>query len=169
MKSGKHTRLITGIFFIILPLLVFTKTVSGQEATLRGLAGVMVRVDINDILINDGLTKSRIRSDVELKLQEAGIKIFTDKEWRNTEGHPQLFIQVTGRKVHDDNWKFYTFAINIQLLQDVYIIRKNQTELHQASTWLIMRADRGYIGDIRLRIKELVDSFSTDFLSANQI
>lgn len=168
MKPGKHTRWVAGVFFIILPLLVLTKTVFGQEATLRGLSGVMVRIDINDILIKDGLTKGRIKSDVELKLQEAGIKIFTDREWRNTEGHPQLYIQITGSKVQD-NWKFYTFAVNIQLLQDVYIIRKNQTELHQASTWLNMLSGHGYFGDIRLRIKELVESFSTDFLSANQI
>ena len=168
MRSGKLRRLVTGVFFIVLPLLVFTKTVFGQEATLRGLSGVMVRIDINDTLIKDGLSKNRIKSDVELKLQEAGIKIFTDKQWRNTEGHPQLYIQVTGSKVQD-NWKFYTFAVNIQLLQDVYIIRKNQTELHQASTWLNMLSGHGYFGDIRLRVKELVESFSTDFLSANQI
>ena len=168
MKSGKYTRLVTSVILVVLPLLVCTKTVLGQEATLRGLSGVMVRVDINDILTKDGLTKSRIKSDVELKLQEAGIKILSDKEWRNAEGHPQLYVQVTASKVQD-NWKFYTFAVNIQLLQDVYIIRKNQTELHQASTWLNMLSGHGYFGDIRLRIKELVESFSTDFLSANQI
>jgi len=168
MRYRRHLSLVVTGFLVVLPLLFFTGTVSGRDAALRGLAGVLINVDIDDILTSEGLSKRQIISDIDLILQQAGVKVLNDKQWRKTEGHPRLFVQIAGNKVQE-NWPFFTFAINIQLQQDVYISRSGQTELIQASTWFNMQSGYGYVGDIRLQIKEIVGTFAADYLAANQM
>jgi hypothetical protein len=140
---------------------------AGPEVTLRGLSGVMVKIDIDGPLVQDGMSISLVRADIESILEAAGIKVFREKDWLESERHPQLYVLVNGSKVQD-NWKFYTFAVNVHLMQDVYIMRNNQTELHPATTWFKSLAGHGYFGDIRMQIKEMIDSFTTAFLAANK-
>ena len=140
---------------------------AGPEGTLRGLSGVMVKIDIDDLLVQDGMSISLVRADIESKLEAAGIKVLREKDWLEAERHPQLYVLVKGSKVQD-NWKFYTFAVNVHLVQDVYIMRNNQTELHPATTWFRSLAGHGYFGDIRMQIKEMIDGFTTAFLSVNK-
>ncbi len=165
--------------FRVLPLIVaacltafslppLTDTANGTDTSLRGLEGVLISVDIDELLIKEGLSKRQIIFDVELTLQQAGIKVLTDTQWRKTESHPRLFVQITGNKVQE-NWPFFTFAINLQLQQDVYISRSGQTELHQAATWFNMKSGHGYRADIQLQVKEMVGIFAADFTSANRM
>jgi hypothetical protein len=140
---------------------------AGPETSLRGLSGVMVKIDIDDLLIQDGMSISLVRADIESILEAAGIKVLREKDWLEAERHPQLYVLVKGSKVQD-NWKFYTFAVNVHLLQDVYIMRNNQTELHPAVTWFKSLAGHGYFGDIRMQIKEMIDSFTTVFVAVNK-
>ena len=166
MKRRTNYLVVIRIVGVVL-LLVFSCTaVSGQDVSLQGLTGVLIRVELNETLISDGLSKIQIKSDVEEQLRSAGIKVYTEKEWRNAASHPQLYVEVNGSKVQD-NWKFYTFAVNVHLMQDVYIVRNNQTVLHQASTWFNGTAGHGYFGDIRSHIKTMVEVFSSVFLSVN--
>jgi hypothetical protein len=166
MKRRINYFLVIRIVGVILLLVLSCTTASGQDTSLQGLTGVLIRVELNETLISDGLSKIQIKSDVDAQLRSAGIQAFTEKQWRSAEGHPQLYVEVNGSKV-EDNWKFYTFAVNIHLMQDVYIVRNNQTVLHQASTWFNGTAGHGYFGDIRSHIKAMVEFFSTVFLSAN--
>jgi hypothetical protein len=133
---------------------------------LAGLAGVLVKIDADQQLVKDGLSLNLVRTDVEIKLEEAAIEALSEKQWRSSEGHPQLYIQVSGTKVQE-NWKFYTFTVNLYLLQDVYIMRNDQTERFQAATWYRAAAGQGYRDDIRTRVKELVEAFAKDFNAAN--
>lgn len=158
--------LVVRIVGVFLSVGLSCATASGQDATLQGLTGVLIRVEMNETLLSDGLSKIQIKSDVEKQLRNAGIRVLTEKEWRNAASHPQLYVEVNGSKVQD-NWKFYTFAVNVHLMQDVYIVRNNQTVLHQASTWFNGTAGHGYFGDIRSRIKAMVEFFSSVFLSVN--
>jgi hypothetical protein len=134
---------------------------------LKGLAGVLIKIEADPQLVKDGLALNLIRTDIEIKLEEAAIDVLTDKAWRSSEGHPQLYVQVKGAKVQE-NWKFYTFTVNLYLLQDVYLIRNDQTERFQAATWFNAAAGHGYFGDIRTRIKELVEAFAVEFNTANR-
>ena len=166
----KHRRcllnVVTGIL-AALPLLINTETAFARDAALRDLYGVMINVEIDEVLVSEGLSKRQIITDIEMILQETGVKVFSDKEWRKTENHSRLFVQIIGNKVQE-NWEFFTFAVNVQLQQDVYIRRKGQTELIQASTWSDMKSGHGYRDDIRLHVKELVTIFAADYLAANQ-
>ena len=147
--------------------LFFISPVCAQDMALRELPGVLIRVELNKTLQDDGMQKRPAYMDVEEKLREAGITVFTEKQWRDAAGHPQLYIEINASKVQD-NWRFYTFSVNVHLMQDVYIVRNNQTALHQASTWFRASAGHGYFGDIRTRIIDMVEVFSDAYQEANR-
>ena len=150
-----------------LATLLFYSSAVAQDIALSGLPGMKIQVELNKTLIDDGMQKRPIYLEVEEKLREAGIQVYTEKQWRDTVGHPQLYIEVNAAKVQD-NWPFFTFSVNVHLMQDVYIMRDNQTALHQASTWFRASAGHGYSRDIRARIIDMVEVFSAAYIEANR-
>ena len=138
----------------------------GQEFSLRGLEGVMVVVEILPDLKTDGLKRKQIYSDVEKQLQKAGILVFLEKQWQTIEGRPYLHIEIIGTKIQD-NWKFYTYAINVQLFQDVYLARQTGSGSFQASTWFRNHTGHGYLDDIRTWVKEIINVFINAYFSVN--
>jgi hypothetical protein len=162
MVSG---RILTVILFN-LAILSTVSPAAGQDPTLNNLPGVWVNVEISPTLVKDGLAHNKLKSDIQSQLQQAGVRLLTEKECRSTAGQPKLLIRVRGTKVQE-NWRFYTFAVNIYLIQDVYLARTDNSGSYQASTWYDTVAAHGYIGDIRTRIKEMVYSFTNEFQSAN--
>src|SRR5690349_16556496 len=67
--------------------------------TLAGLTGVYVSVEnIPDEAQHDGLDTTRIRTDVELKLRQAGITVLTRPEWLSTAAAPYLYVNVQAIK-----------------------------------------------------------------------
>jgi hypothetical protein len=167
MKSRKWSLLSTPVFVIALLSSWGLSSAFAQDVALRGLPGLLIRVELNKTLVGDGMQKRPIYMEVEDKLRETGIKIFTEKQWREAAGHPQLYIEVNASKVRD-NWPFFTFSVNVHLMQDVYIMRDNQTALHQASIWFRSSAGHGYSRDIRARIIDMVEVFSAAYIEANQ-
>jgi hypothetical protein len=139
---------------------------AGQDAALSGLPGVWVKAEISPTLVKDGLAHHQVTSDIETQLKETGVRLLTEKECRSTAGQPKLLVSVMGTKVQE-NWKFYTFAVNIHLYQDVYLARRDGADSVQASTWQHTIAAHGYIGDIRTRITELIGTFIEDYQAAN--
>ena len=167
MKAIKCTLAWVLVVAIALSTQWLSSSAFGQDMALRGLPGVMIRVELNSTLKDDGMQKQPAYLDIEEKLREAGIKVYTEKQWREADGHPQLYIEVNASKVQD-NWQFYTFSVNVHLMQDVYIVRDKQTALHQASTWFRASAGHGYFGDIRTRIIDMVEYFAAAYVEANR-
>lgn len=142
--------------------------VRGQEESLRGLNGVTVEVEILTELMQDGLATKQIQSDVVSQLQNAGIKVYSLKELKSIAGQPFLFIKITGTKIQD-NWKFYTYSINVHLLQDAYLARETESDTYRVSTWFRGLTGHGYLDDIRVRVKEIISIFINTYLSVNPI
>jgi len=153
--------------FAALASVLLCAAAAGQDAALRGLSGVLVRVEMNQTLLDDGLQKAALFRDVEEKLREKGIGVFTEDQWRDAAGHPQLVLEVFGAKVQD-NWQFYTFSISLHLMQDVYFVRDGKTALHQAATWFRTSAGHGYFGDIRAQVIDAVEGFADQAAAANR-
>lgn len=166
MSIRKLARILTclGIFLCLSAETVLA--VRGQEESLRGLNGVMVEVEILTELMQDGLAKNQIQSDVMSQLQDAGIKVYSPKELKNIPGQPFIFIKITGAKIQD-NWKFYTYSINVYLLQDAYLARDTQSDTYLVSTWFRGLTGHGYLDDIRVRVKEIISIFINTYLSVN--
>ena len=64
------------------------------RSTLIGLPGVHVYVEeVNPEAERDGLSKSGIQTQTELLLRQAGIRVFTDDEYRATRGLPLSVVR----------------------------------------------------------------------------
>jgi hypothetical protein len=152
--------------FVLLAIISTSYGAGAQTTTLEGLAGIRVEVQVDPSLTEEGLNAKLILADAESRLQREKIQVLSEEQWRTVDHHPLLLIRIDGARVQE-NWNFYTFAINIYLLQDVLLIRESESIRHQAATWFTSIAGCGYFGDIQTRVNELVDRFSTKFREAN--
>ena len=97
--------------------------------SLRGLKGVLVILEkLTEDIEKDGLSRSSIQTDVELKLRLAGIKIFTVEEWHKEPGRPFLSVYVNSIKPDNDLSRilnihnlFHIFHIEVRLHQFVLV------------------------------------------------
>jgi len=140
--------------------------VSPDKKTLRGIKAMAVLVEnLRQDIEKDGLKKSSIQTDVELKLRLAGIKVLTKEEGIKP-ASPYLYIQVSSVKYED---LMYSYSISVDFCQYVYLYR--DTDIHfYATTWSI--ANIGFFGvnrvkEIRDGIKDQVDKFINDYLAVN--
>jgi len=139
---------------------------AAENTAFQGLTGVRVKVEIDVALQEDGLGAKQIQSDVEHRLQQEKIPVLSEEQWQTVDHHPMLSLAIHGARVQE-NWKFYTFAVNVYLIQDVILVREAGTIRHQAATWFTGIAGHGYFGDIQTRVNELVDLFAAKFRDAS--
>jgi hypothetical protein len=153
------------IMLLILPGTVWGADADSDRTTLQGIKGVFVSIkNIEPEIEKDGLTKSQIQTDVELKLRQSGLKVLSDKELLKTPGMPTLNVYP---QVFKSSQKFYVYKINVRLFQYVYLQRNGQGIL--APTWSLghlgISTDVNYI---RNQTKDYVDKFINAWLSVNQ-
>ena len=165
---GPVWRIFLKILIIIgLVFVIFSSPVSADKIeSLRGLPGVLVKVEAFSTMEQDGLKKAKIKSSAESKLHKSGIKVLSGDSWYSISGRPYILIKINGSKIQD-NWKFYTYSVNVYLFQDVYLARTQKSDVFQASTWHYEHSDHGYLDDIRTKIGEIIDLFINDFKSVN--
>ena len=146
---------------------VFAQQPKFEIESLRGLKGICVVIEsLSPDIEKDGLRIENIQTDVELKLRLAGIKVLTGEERIKEPGTPFLYVNVSSSK---SELGIYTFSINIQLRQLVFLARDLDTRIF-ACTWI--KGTIGTIGannvvDIRDYVKDNVDNFINDYLSVN--
>jgi hypothetical protein len=80
-----------------------------------------------------GLTEAMIRSDTELKLRLAGIRVLTQDEALKEPGQPYLYLNATVRQTPPNSWRF---SVSVELVQNVRLIR-NPAIVVQADTWSV--------------------------------
>ncbi len=169
MINKKYWGFFSGVVFVLLNITAFSLAgqYSIQQESLRDLKGVYISVEsLAPEIQKDGLTKDRIRKDVELMLRKAGIKILSKKEWFDVEGSPCLYVNAHVVKLRET--REYIYSINISFKQTVYPARK-PVEITGAATWTI----GGIIGitpdldKIRASVKTQVEDFIKAYLSVN--
>jgi hypothetical protein len=132
--------------------------------SLRGLTGVAVIIeDLKPEIEQNGLTLSAIRTDIELKLRQAGIPIIG---LVNIPGKPFLHISVDVLRSDRPTWPY---AIRVELRQMVSLTRDPAISMHTA-TWDV--GSYGTIAKQNLRnlrdsAKDLVDEFINAYLAVN--
>ena len=89
-----------------------------QQKALVGLNGLCVMVSPIDTV---GLTQEQIKTDIELQLRKAGIRVLTIKESMVTKGVPSLVAEVTAHQI--DSMGFAVYSINVDLLENVTLVR----------------------------------------------
>ena len=139
-----------------------------QRESLRGLDGVYVLVeDLNDDTKRAGLSVAQIKTDVELKLRKAGIRITTKEERLTQEGPPHLYVNVNVV----GSQQYYAYNISVNLKQSVYLQRNFL--LIRVPTWTTGGAgkasSRSIREDARKNLGDFVDRFINDYLAVNSI
>jgi hypothetical protein len=139
-----------------------------SRESLRGIKGVYLLIEeLGKDGIKDGITSKSIERDIEYRLHENKIKLFSESEYDEIDNIPLLHIQIDYLKLNDINE--YAYYVNVELVQLVTLNRNKYSK--SAPTWSVGRI--GYINsnksiETRNPIKDVVDIFIKALLSENQ-
>jgi hypothetical protein len=140
-----------------------------SRKTLAGLNGVFVWVGpVEDELQRNGLDTIQIRTDVELKLRQAGIPVRAEEQPSPGVHAPILYINLNALKSPDVPQ--YSFYVALQVGQEACLTRNPALTL-RATTW--SSGTFGTVGQSKLgsfvrdKIRDLTDRFINAYLAAN--
>ena len=135
-----------------------------SRETIRGIKKLHVIVDMQPFFLeNEGLSKSKIKKDVELKLRLEEIRVLTEEEFKKEKRRPLLYININGMK---GSGGLLLYEVAVQLMQDVSLERRPSLKL-LAPTWEVGSMGLGETKEIRKSIKDNVDAFIDVYLSVN--
>lgn len=144
---------------------------SDEKDSLRGLKGVYVLVEkVSGRVEQQGLTTSQLKTDAELKLRKAGIRVATRGESLDS-NIGTLHISVTASPTQTVP-NLYQVSIVVELLQDVRLVRDPTISVVSAATYAVSRGC-GTVGvdhlrdDVRNAAGDDVDVFINDYLAMN--
>lgn len=142
------------------------------RSTLRGLDGVYVAVEPPGHAVEaQGFTAATLRTDMEVKLRAAGIKVLSKRQWTETEGAPVCYLvlnvvnDVALEKVA--GFTLYAYEVRVELNQDVILVRDRAAKA-LSPTW-----SSSYLGvtnslpRIKAKVREMMDRFIDAYLDAN--
>jgi hypothetical protein len=160
---------------LALALLVAASAAAAQDTesrqqSLKGLKEIKVLVeDLDAEPERDGLNKTAIQTDVELKLRQAAIRVLTRAESLETPGAPYLYINV--HPMLSTTGKLYVWSITVELRQSVRLERDPNIRVFYATTWSAARVlgivPRADLRTVREDIKDPVDEFINVYLAVN--
>jgi hypothetical protein len=144
---------------------------SSEKDSLRGLKGIYVLVErIGGRVEQQGLTTSQLKTDAELKLRKAGIRVATRGESLDS-SVGTLHISVTANPTQSVP-NLYQVSIIVELLQEVRLVRDPTITVVSATTYAVARSC-GTVGidhlrdDVRNAASDDVDVFINDYLAMN--
>lgn len=142
-----------------------------KRGSLRGLKGVGVVVEaLQPEAEREGLTKSQLRTDVELALRQAGIRVLSEEESLAEPGGPYLYINLNTVK-SEVLYAFvsYSFSLQISLRQDATLTRDPSIKVN-AMTWqtsVLGSVSAANLQDLRKTLRDSLDQFINDYLAVN--
>jgi len=171
MWVGWTPAMIISAFIMALVSPAVAQDTEGERATLAGLTGVYVLVEgMKPDAEKDGLARSTLQTDVELKLRQEKIRVLTSGERLAAPGMPYLYLRVGTFKNIKSDMGLYAFVINLELIQEVRLTR-NPAITSLGATWQA----RGFVGTVgaenlhivRDDVRDQVDQFLNAYLAAN--
>lgn len=138
------------------------------KVPLTGLIGASVSVgNMNPEAEKDGLAKSTIQTDVELRLRQAGIRVLDYLEWKATPGEPDLFLSIGTTKLKGG--MMYGYSIQLSLFERVRLAR-DPNKTVTAITWDTESGGNiptERLSELRTVVRDMVDEFINAYLAAN--
>jgi hypothetical protein len=162
------TRRLATMCFITVLLVAGSSSIAQAQGSdlhaesLKGISAVTVLVeDLSDSAKLLGLTADTLRTDVELKLRLAGMRVMANEEALKLTDVPALYVRVTVLPGG------VAAGIDVQLGQNA-LLRRNGQLVYDATTWertgVVANATLQFIRD---RLKDQVDDFLNAWLSVN--
>jgi hypothetical protein len=113
------------------------------------------------------VTRAGLKTDIEMQLRRADIRVVNRVEAMSTPGIPHLILKVTTHK--DAAGYIYAFGIELNLVQDV-VLSRNSKFSGRAATW-----STGVVGLVGAQsllsmlpsVWDRVDQFVKDYRTAN--
>jgi hypothetical protein len=142
-----------------------------QGDTLKGLESIGVFVSLTPKAELYGSTPEKLQAGIESQLRRCGIKVLPAHEISKTLGMPYLTISADCQ-IRDDNRLSGICGGSLQIffVQNMFSQRNPKT-LCRAATWIdfiTFTVERDNLEKIvRESIKDMVDAFCNDFLTAN--
>ena len=160
---------------LFLTSLPFLTEAAEDRIPFRGLKEVGVFVeDIDPEAIKDGLSKEQIKTDVESKLREAGIKVVPVEKSLSLPTSPYLYVIISTVKFCSG--LEYVYGTSVQLKQVVALERGKTVKPSRALLWATTweKSDgvgitfvEELVGNARAHINEKVDMFISNYSAAN--
>ncbi|MGA2517980.1 MAG: hypothetical protein ABSG44_15695 [Thermodesulfobacteriota bacterium] len=156
-------------FLISTPVVIAIGDDKYSRPSLKGLKKLSVVVQVEKSISEDfrkaGLTEDRIRTGVELKLQEAKIDVVYVQDLSSDT--PILHVEIDGSKKTD---KTFSFLIEVELWQKSFLKRDPKVEVI-AGTWstgVFGSASASNVATDMMRlINGMMDAFTKAYLAVN--
>jgi len=156
------------LLFVLITSLSFASEI--EVETLRGVKAINVEIVLSSELQDIGIDENTLRTDTELKLRLAGIKVISEKEWLDIDDVNDTVLCLNINGYVEDNSGLCIFNISTKLMQVVSLYRDNKIRTF-VGTWSVAMV--GCAGRLTRRtyIKETcknqVDEFVNAYLSVN--
>ena len=145
----------------------WAQDIEARESLSR-LPGVQVIVEGPEAdAERDGLTADAIKTDIELRLQQAGITVFLrGLEDAAAPAFPKLFVSVHATKHRQSN--LYAVYVSVELTQQV--LQLVTGDVGYGATWGrggALPVESGRLRSVRDPINDIVDEFIKDWLAVH--
>lgn len=142
---------------------------SDQKESLRGLKGLFILVEpLNPEVEKAGISREQLRGEVELKLRQAGIRVFREEQRLEEPGQPYLYINLNAYSWREEVIYGYSFKVD---LNQLVILKRDPKIGCFGTTWYSGSA--GIIGAnklksfIRMELADTLDKFINDYSAVN--
>jgi len=138
---------------------------AAERELLRGLDGFRLAVErIKPEIERDGLFRSILLSDMELRLRIAGIKVLSEEEAEGKPDAPALYLYVDAMKCSLG----YVYTLRFSLMEPVKLTRNN---MKVSATVFRVPGELGitpHLSEIRDAAGDFVEEFIKAWKTANQ-
>jgi len=151
-------------FLLLAAVSLLTSPVAAQDAPktyLKGLDTVKVNISVSQVLVDAGMPGAQLRTQTELQLQQAGLKVDP-----NSAG-PNLYVEITGCRGPGTN--NYACYVHVSVNDNVKVLRNEEaivTQVWGPDLW-VFYLPNGVAQTLLDTTKARVDVFLNDWLRAN--
>ncbi len=138
-----------------------------SSAVLKDVGPIAVVIqDLDPDAVRDEFTVDLIRTDIEVELRKAGIRVVDRSQLDDSSGRPYLFLVVSTLK---GTLNTYTYSMELRFHQNASLTRNPDVTM-SVSTWnrSVIGSERGNrLPLLREKIKEMLMPFINEYLAAN--
>lgn len=107
--------------------------------TLEDLGGVFIRIEVNDVCEEAGITASTYEAVVSLRLIEADVGVLTRQEMLEHPAMPELRISLDCADGSNGASGTLAYSVGLRVQQAAQMLRDTQITLAEAVTWYSTR------------------------------